>query len=165
MSIILFVPDSAKSSFSVRVGGRPNCEAALIEWRVRIADDESVALRSGGKMDKVVGELCLSVGEPGTVRASDGTCELANGWIDWVHSEPVGTFMISLQASPTYFSHVRELAERGSLPTAFLQFKSGCGIAFNHLPAGDKNWDNIGSIYVPVAEYTLSYAFAPAAHS
>jgi hypothetical protein len=159
MSMIKFVPDSAKASFNFSVGGNPRFELAGLQWAVRLAHDESVELKSGGDLKFVTGTLQFSVGEPETFKALDGSSEPAHGSIAW-RSNP-NAFYISLKAPPTHFVQLCGLAERGLLPAVLLQFKEASGIVFGNSPNGElKLWENVKAKHVPVVHYQFGYRFS-----
>jgi hypothetical protein len=101
----------------------------------------------------------VRVGEPLDPKWYRDNWDYAHGFIKWFGGEK--PCLISLHVSDATFTLLRDLAERGSLPSVRLTFKDDRGIKFGASPDGEElEWDNAKHKLVPVHEVEFSYAFA-----
>ena len=135
MTMITFVPATAESTFGVNIGGDPRQESSELYWLANAAHDEHVALEDGGSLDGVECGLSIRVGEPLDPKIYRKGWDHAHGTIDWFGGTEKPC-LISLRMSAESFAPLRDLAERGSLPSVPITFKDDCGITFGASPGG-----------------------------
>jgi hypothetical protein len=128
------------------VGNSPRQETSELYWLAQVAHDEHVALEDGGSLDGVECGLSVSVGEPPDPKVYHKSWDYAHGFIDWFGGDK--PCLISLRGSAETFAPLRELAERGSLPSVHITFKDDCGIEFGASPDGNaKIWHNKHALF------------------